>query len=80
MNCSRVMHCQSRELLDALGVLIVEGEHPGSSYYAAELRNDIEEANGVAQSLGLPFRFKSYVELQDKTPIDKTAMPKLLQP
>jgi hypothetical protein len=49
---------QSYELLDALGVVIIEGEHPGSSYYAAELRNDIDEANATAEELGLPFRFK----------------------
>ena len=49
---------QTYELLDALGVLIVEGEHPGSTYYAAELREDIEKANAAAQELGLPFRFK----------------------
>lgn len=49
---------QSAELLNLLGVLIVEGEHPGSSYYAAELRQGIEHANDEAQALGLPFRFK----------------------
>lgn len=51
------------ELLDdataqALGVVIIEGEHPGSSYYAAELRQGVEPANEVAQALGLPFRFR----------------------
>lgn len=49
---------QSYELLDALGVVVIEGEHPGSSYYAAELRNEIDEANQAAEKLGLPFRFK----------------------
>ena len=49
---------QPYELLDALGVVVIEGEHPGSSYYAAELRNEIDEANGAAEQLGLPFRFK----------------------
>ena len=42
----------------ALNVQIIEGEHPGSSYYAAELRCDITEANAVAAELGLPFRFR----------------------
>lgn len=49
---------QPYELLDALGVVVIEGEHPGSSYYAAELRNEIDEANQAAEKLGLPFRFK----------------------
>ena len=44
--------------LDALGVVIIEGEHPGSSYYAAELRQPIDEANEAAADLELPFRFK----------------------
>lgn len=44
--------------LDALGVVIIEGEHPGSTYYAAELRQEIGDANSVAQELGLPFRFR----------------------
>jgi len=47
-----------REVIDALGVVIVEGEHPGSTYYAAELRNSTEDANDVAGRLGLPFRFR----------------------
>jgi len=49
---------QSFVLLDELGVVIIDGEHPGSSYYAAELRNDIADANAAAEHLGLPFRFK----------------------
>lgn len=50
---------QSIELLDLLGVVIIEGDHPGSSYYAAELRVDIDQANQCAEDLGLPFRFRS---------------------
>jgi len=49
---------QSPELLDAVGVVIVEGDHPGSSYYAAELRIDVDDANIAAKNLGLPFRFR----------------------
>ena len=41
----------------ALGVRIVEGEHPGSTYYAAELRNDIDQANRAAKQAGIPVRF-----------------------
>lgn len=49
---------QPVELLKAIGVVIVDGEHPGSSYVAAELRCEIDEANAAAERLGLPFRFK----------------------
>ena len=44
--------------LDVLGVEIIEGEHPGSSYYAAELRQDVDYANQVAREMGLEFRFR----------------------
>ena len=44
--------------LDALGVEIIEGEHPSSSYYAAELRQDVDYANQVAREMGLEFRFR----------------------
>lgn len=47
------------EVLDAIGVQIIMGEHPGSSYYAAELRSPIEAANAQAQRLKLPFRFRA---------------------
>jgi len=47
-----------RDSLKALQVVIVEGEHPGSSYYAAELRQSVDEANAQAELLGFPFRFK----------------------
>jgi hypothetical protein len=43
--------------VDLLGVDIVEGEHPGSTYYAAELRGDIEVANCAAEAAGLGVRF-----------------------
>lgn len=42
---------------ETLGVEVVEGEHPGSSYYAAELRGDIDEANRAAKAAGIPVRF-----------------------
>ena len=47
------------KVLDALGVVITMGEHPGSSYYAAELKNTIANANQVACKLSLPFRFRA---------------------
>jgi len=46
------------ETLDALGVVIVEGDHPGSTYYAAKLTSDMDTANEVASMLELPFRFR----------------------
>jgi hypothetical protein len=42
---------------DDFGIVIVEGEHPGSSYYAVELRESVEYANEVAERLGAPVRF-----------------------
>lgn len=48
-----------RETLDQLCVVIIEGDCPGSTYYAAELRQPIEDANAAAELLGLPFRFKA---------------------
>ena len=43
----------------ALGVAIIEGEYPGSSYYAAELRGEIANANRAAHALELAFRFQA---------------------
>ena len=50
---------ESMELdqLKKLGVRVVEGEHPGSSYCAAELRVGIDKANLAAQQAGLAVRF-----------------------
>lgn len=45
-------------LVDDLGVVIVEGDHPGSTYFAAELHGSIDDANQTAQRLNLPFRFR----------------------
>jgi hypothetical protein len=46
-----------REVMDELGVVIIEGECPGSSYFAAELRNGVEIANEIAQVNGWEIRF-----------------------
>ncbi len=46
-----------RETLDKLGVEIVEGDRPGSTYYAAELHKSISEANHAAEEAGLAIRF-----------------------
>jgi hypothetical protein len=40
-------------------IVIVDGDHPGSSYYAAELRTDIDEANAIARAQGIPIRFEN---------------------
>jgi hypothetical protein len=45
-------------MLKALGIVVVEGDRPGSSYYAAELRGSIDDANAAAAKLELPFRFR----------------------
>ena len=41
------------------GVKIIEGEYPGSSYYAAELAIPIEEANRRAEAHDMPVRFQN---------------------
>jgi len=52
-------HSEDWGLLDQLGIVIVDGEHPGSSYFAAELRIPVDEANQRAKDLGAPYRFKA---------------------
>ena len=42
---------------DIFNIAIVEGDHPGSTYYAAELRMDVDEANVIAERKGIPIRF-----------------------
>ena len=43
--------------LEQLGVVIVEGDRPGSTYYAAELEGDIAHENAVAVKHNLDIRF-----------------------
>ena len=50
-------HGLNGEELDVIGVVIVEGEHPGSTYYAAELTVDVDAANKAAQQSKIPVRF-----------------------
>jgi hypothetical protein len=45
------------DTLEKLGVYFVEGEHPGSSFNCAVLREDVDYANQVARDLGLGFQF-----------------------
>jgi hypothetical protein len=49
------------DTLEKLGVYFVEGEHPGSSFNAAVLREDVNYANQVARDLELAFRFSSVI-------------------
>ena len=48
---------QDEDVLEDLGVAIIEGEHPGSSYFTAELRIPVEEANEIAEENGWTIRF-----------------------
>lgn len=42
---------------EAFDIVVIEGEHPGSSYYAAQMGLSVVEANRVARQLGLPITF-----------------------
>lgn len=46
------------EIRTRLCIVIVEGDHPGSSYYAAELRCGVDEANRVSGEHDLPYVFE----------------------
>jgi hypothetical protein len=48
---------REQHLASTFGIVIVDGDHPGSSYYAAELRTDVDEANAIARADGIPIRF-----------------------
>ena len=45
------------DVMDALNILVIEGDCPGSSYFAAELRMSPEEANEIAEAHGWEIRF-----------------------
>ena len=49
--------CQNESVVEELGVVFVEGDHPGSTYFGAELHLDVDEVNEVAKSLDIPIRF-----------------------
>lgn len=42
---------------EPIGVKVIEGVRPGSNYYAAELRLDVDEANRRALEADVPVRF-----------------------
>ncbi len=45
------------DMMDALNISVIEGDRPGSTYYAAELGMDVDEANRLAEAKGWPVRF-----------------------
>ena len=49
------------DILDQVGVEVIEGESPGSTFYAARLKRgvDVAKANRAAKKLNQPFRFKT---------------------
>jgi hypothetical protein len=55
----RYFSTTDQDQLETLGVIIVEGDCPGSSYIAAELQVTVEEANRAAQAADIPIRFKA---------------------
>lgn len=55
----KVFEAMSADRLDELGVRLVHGEYPGSTYYAAELAGDLATANVRAEAMGLSVRFVS---------------------
>jgi hypothetical protein len=46
-----------REFEDLFDIRIIEGEHPGSTYNAAELGISISEANSIAEKYDIPIKF-----------------------
>lgn len=44
-------------MMDALNIVVIDGCCPGSTYYAAELRMDLDEANRLAAEQGWSVRF-----------------------
>lgn len=70
------------DVLDALGIKLVYGDSPGSSYYAAELEGDIGTANQVALAAGLNLKFLPEIDAKSvdaagcqSTGLDQCAEP-----
>jgi hypothetical protein len=57
-SAKRFFEYEDDATLDELDISIVEGDSPVSTYYAAELNKPVEEANKIAQKLGLSYRFR----------------------
>lgn len=56
--------------LARLGVVVVDGDHAGSSCRYAKLTFAIDQANAAAQDLGVPFRFRPELPDLRKLPED----------
>lgn len=48
---------EQSEIAELLNIEVVEGKHFMSTYYAAELRISVDEANEIAQEHDIPMRF-----------------------
>jgi hypothetical protein len=48
-SAARRFWIDQEDLMELLSVGIVQGDRPGSSYYAAELYNDVDRANEIAR-------------------------------
>ncbi|MFB9147128.1 hypothetical protein ACFFU2_11455 [Halomonas alkalicola] len=53
--------------MDAIGIVLVEGDVPGSSYYAAELTSPPQRATAAARALGRPLEFTALWPAQRPT-------------
>lgn len=60
----RILEDFPMRILKALGVVIVDGEYPGSTYSAAQLRKSVGAANEVAELLELDIRFAQQAKRQ----------------
>ena len=56
-NGGEIEDLAANEIADALGIIVIEGEMPGSTYYAAELTISVDDANKRAEEAGFPIRF-----------------------
>lgn len=45
------------DISEMLEIRIIGGDHPGSSYFAAETTQDIDATNALAAAAGIPIRF-----------------------
>ena len=46
------------DVLDRVGIQLVEGDHPGSSFFGAVIYEDLDEVNETLQYMGIPLRFE----------------------
>lgn len=58
----RLFRDMDPELADSFDVTVVEGDQPGSTYYAAVMGISVAEANLVSRRLELPVTFAPTVK------------------